>query len=392
MDTNQLRIKSELVQWEKEFTDLRHDLHAHPETAFEEVRTAAIVTKKLKEFGIEAHTGLAKTGVVGVLKVGTSDKNIALRADMDALDLEELNHFAHRSVYPGKMHGCGHDGHTIMLLAAAKYLAATKNFDGTVYFIFQPAEENHAGARVMIQDGLFERFPATQIYGMHNIPGIPVGCFGMRTGPVMASADYFDIQIIGKGTHAALPHLGADPIVVGSEMIMAFQQIVSRFVEPTDSAVVSVTQFHAGSTLNVIPETAVLKGTVRTFDEDLQNQIQQKMDAICRGLAIAHGVKIDFKYERRYCPTVNTFTETNKAVQAAQKVVGVGNVLQDLTPKMGAEDFGWMLREKPGCYAWIGNGDGADSCMIHNPHYDFNDKIIMLGASYWIELTESELQ
>ncbi len=376
---------------QEELTAWRRDIHAHPETAFEEERTADIVAKALESFGIEVHRGLGKTGVVGRLQAGSSDRTIGLRADMDALPMQELNAFGHRSRHDGKMHGCGHDGHTTMLLAAARYLAETRTFDGTVHFIFQPAEEGAGGARVMIEDGLFLRFPCDSVYGMHNWPGMPPGTFGVRSGPFLASADNFSITIRAKGAHGAMPHLGIDPVVVGAELVSALQTIASRTVDPLEAVVVSVTQFHAGEADNVIPETARLSGTTRSFSAAVQDTIEARMNAICAGVATAHGVTIELDYERNYPPLVNTEAEAGRAARAAAAVVGADNVFPDSEPVMGAEDFAFMLQVKPGAYVWIGNGAGEGGCMLHNPHYDFNDAILPVGASYWARLVEQEL-
>ena len=384
-------VKNRVAEFHGEMIEWRHDIHSHPETAFEEVRTAGIVARKLEGFGLEVHRGLAKTGVVGVLKAGKGGRAIGLRADMDALDLTERNGFAHRSQHDGKMHACGHDGHTTMLLGAAKYLAETRNFDGSVYFIFQPAEENEAGGRVMVDEGLFRQFPCEGVYGMHNMPGIPVGQMGVMPGPMMASADFFQIDVKGVGAHGAFPHTGVDPIVVASEIVLALQRIVSRSVDPLQQAVVSVTQFNSGFTSNVIPEGAVLKGTTRAFLPEVQDMIEREMKRIADGVAAAHGAQAKLVYDRRYPPTVNTPEETEIAAAAAARVVGDANVRRDLPPVMGAEDFGWMLRAKPGCYVWIGNGDEPGGCHVHNPNYDFNDEILPIGASYWATLVEQVL-
>jgi amidohydrolase len=374
-----------------ELTAWRRDIHAHPETAFEEERTADIVAKALESFGIDVHRGLGRTGVVGRLRVGGSERIIGLRADMDALPMQELNSFGHRSRHDGKMHGCGHDGHTTMLLGAARYLAKTRNFDGTVHFIFQPAEEGAGGARVMIEDGLFQRFPCDAVYGMHNWPGMPPGTFGVRNGPFLAAADNFSITIRAKGAHGAMPHLGIDPVVVGAELVSALQTIASRTVDPLEAAVVSVTQFHAGEADNVIPETAVLSGTTRSFKPAVQDRIEARMQAICAGVAAAHEVAIELDYRRNYPPLVNTEAEAGRAARAAAAVVGADKVFPDSEPVMGAEDFAFMLQVKPGAYVWIGNGAGEGGCMLHNPHYDFNDAILPVGASYWARLVEQEL-
>ncbi len=388
-----MAIKNRVADFHDEMTAWRRDLHAHPETAFEEDRTADVVAEKLESFGIEVHRGLAKTGVVGVLRAGDSDRRIGLRADMDALHIHELNDFVHRSTNEGKMHACGHDGHTTMLLGAAKYLAETARFDGTVYFIFQPAEENEAGGRVMVDEGLFEQFPAEAVYGMHNMPGIEAGKFALMPGAMMASADFFEIEVTGIGAHGAFPHHGIDPIPIGAEIVSALQRIVSRSTDPMKQAVVSVTQFHAGHTTNVIPETAVLSGTTRAFSETVQDLMEGSIRQIAEGIAQAHGAQVRVTYDRRYPPTVNTEAETELAAGAAATVVGEENVRRDLDPIMGSEDFGWMLKAKPGCYVWLGNGvDGEQGgCMVHNPNYDFNDDILTIGASYWATLAEELL-
>ena len=387
-----MAVKEEIVAFADEMRAWRRDIHAHPEIAFEEVRTSDIVAEKLESFGIDVHLGLAKTGVVGTLAVGNSNRAIGLRADLDALDIHEENTFGHVSTNPGKMHACGHDGHTAMLLGAAKYLSETRRFNGTVQFIFQPAEENEAGGRVMCEDGLFELFPVEAVYGMHNQPGLPLGKFGVRVGPSMASADMFDIQISGKGSHAAHPHQGADPIVTGAEIVTALQRVVSRSANPIEAAVISVTQFHAGTNTNVIPETANIKGTCRALSRSVQDMIEVRMEQVAKGIAAAHGLKAEFTYDRRYPVLVNTQEETLKAIKAAQSVVGEENVATDHPPTMGSEDFAWMLLERPGCYIRVGNGEGEDGgCVVHNPLYDFNDDAAVYGASYWAELVEQQL-
>ncbi|NQV61177.1 MAG: amidohydrolase [Alphaproteobacteria bacterium] len=379
-------LHDDMIAW-------RHDIHAHPETAFEEVRTAAVVEEKLRSFGLEVHTGLAKTGVVGVLKCGNSDRKIGLRADMDALDLQELADVAHKSKHDGKMHACGHDGHTTMLLGAARYLAETRNFDGTIYFIFQPAEENEAGGRVMVAEGLFDQFPCDDVYGMHNMPGIPVGQIALMPGPMMASADFFEIVVNGTGAHGAMPHMGIDPVLIGSEIVMALQRIVSRTVDPLKQAVISATKFQSGHTTNVIPETALIAGTTRAFSVKVQDIMEREIKRVAEGIAAAHGATIDYTYDRRYAPTINTPEETEIAHRAAADVVGEENVRRDLPPTMGAEDFSWMLQAKPGCYVWVGNGLSGElgGCMVHNPNYDFNDDVLPIGASYWVRLVEQQL-
>jgi hippurate hydrolase len=374
-----------------EVADWRHEIHAHPETAFEEVKTSDFVAAKLESFGLDVHRGLGKTGVVGTLKLGNSDRAIGLRADMDALDLEELTNLPYRSKVEGKMHACGHDGHTAMLLGAARHLSETRSFDGTVHFIFQPAEENVAGGRVMIADGLFEKFPVDMVFGLHNMPGLETGTISMRPGPLMAAADFFEARITGKGGHGAFPHLAIDPVLIASQVVQAWQGIVSRNADPMKAAVISTTQIHSGFTTNVIPEEAVMSGTTRSFDTDVQDMIEANMERMLKGIAEAHGAEASFNYERRYAATVNAEEATRIAAAAAGAVVGEENVDTDATPIMGAEDFAWMLKERPGCYVLLGNGTEKGGCHVHNPHYDFNDDIIPIGISYWVRLVEDTL-
>jgi amidohydrolase len=333
----------------QEMQSVRRDLHAHPETAFEEVRTAELVAARLRDWGYAVTTGIAKTGLVGSLRAGRSARAIGLRADMDALHIPEANAFAHKSRNSGKMHACGHDGHTAMLLGAARYLAETRNFDGTLHLIFQPAEENEGGGRVMVEEGLFERFPVDGVYGMHNMPGIPVGQFAVMPGPMMACYDIFEITIQGKGAHAAMPHHGRDPIVAGAALVEALQTVVSRIVDPMEPAVLSVTQFHAGDTWNVIPDTAVLRGTVRAFRPELQDLIEANIRRLCDSVGTGYGVGTSVRYERRYPPTINSPAETEYAAAAIAQVVGAENARRDLKPLMGAEDFAFMLQKRPGC-------------------------------------------
>ena len=375
-----------------EMTAWRRDLHAHPETAFEEHRTAEAVAEKLASFGLAVHRGLAKTGVVGSLQVGSSGRAIGLRADLDALPIQETSTFEHRSRHAGRMHACGHDGHMAMLLGAAKHLAASRNFDGTVHFIFQPAEESQGGGRAMVEDGLFERFPVEAVFGMHNWPGMPVGEFGVMPGPMMASADEFEIRITGRGGHAAMPHQTIDPVVVGSQIVQALQAIASRNANPVDATVITVTQFHAGDAINVIPGEAVLRGTSRALRPAVQDLIEEGIRRVCSGVAAAHGAQVAVRYERRYPPTINSPGEAAFAAQVMRDIVGAEHVHTDLPPTMGAEDFAFMLQVKPGAYAWIGNGPGEGGCMLHNPGYDFNDAILPLGATYWTRLAETFLR
>lgn len=387
-----MNINPRLQQLLPELTAWRHDFHAHPETAFEEVRTAARVAELLSSFGIEVHTGVGRTGVVGVLRAGNSARSVGLRADMDALHGEESNDFAHRSQYAGRMHACGHDGHTTMLLGAAKVLAETRNFDGTINFIFQPAEENEGGGREMIKDGLFARFPCASVYGLHNWPGVAAGHFGILPGAVMASYDIFEIVIVGRGAHAAMPQHGIDPVTLAATLVHELQTIVSRSVSPIDPAVISVTQIHGGDTWNVIPPEVVLRGTTRTFKREVQELLERRMQCICDGLAHTHGAKITLRYERRYPPTINAHREAKIAAEVMTALAGAENVHTDLQPTMGAEDFAFMLEQCPGAYGWIGNGPGASGCLLHNPGYDFNDDILALGASYWVALAEHVLK
>ncbi|MBI4984285.1 MAG: amidohydrolase [Rhodocyclales bacterium] len=374
---------------------LRRDLHAHPELAFQEQRTSDIVAAHLAAAGIEVHRGLARTGVVGVLKAGSSNRAIGLRADMDALPLDEANGFPHRSRNAGRMHACGHDGHTAMLLGAAEALARTRDFSGTVYFIFQPAEEHEGGGRVMVEEGLFERFPMQMVFGLHNWPGLPVGSIAVLEGPVMAAADRFEIEICGRGGHAAMPHLAVDTVAAGAALVQALQTLVSRDSDPQDAVVVSVTRFNAGHADNVLPEKAVLGGTVRCFRPELQDALEAGLRRICHGIEATYRVSIVVRYERGYPPTVNAEEPTFICREVARQVVAQGEpggeVLGQLKPSMGAEDFAYLSSVVPGCYAWLGNGPGVGGCMLHSPHYDFNDGIIAGGLRYWIRLVERVL-
>ena len=376
-----------LDSWKDDLVAFRRDIHAHPETAFEEHRTADRVAAALESYGIEVHRGLARTGVVGTLRAGTGNRAIGLRADMDALPIEELNDFAHRSTHDGKMHACGHDGHTTMLLGAAKHLAADPRFDGTVYFIFQPAEEGEAGAKRMIDDGLFEKFPVESVYGMHNWPGMPVGTFAVKPGPMMAAVDTWEMAIIGEGGHAAMPHQAVDSVVTAAQVINGLQTIASRNTHPIDSVVLSVTMVHGGDADNVLPERVVLGGTVRTFREGVRDAVEPAMRRVAGGICAAMGARFELDYTRLYPATINSLEESELAAEAAAAVVGDGNVDLQPVPSMGGEDFAFMLRERPGSYVWVGNGPGEGGCMLHNPRYDFNDEVLPVGASYWVELT-----
>ncbi len=386
-----MNIIKELKDLQLEMQNWRRDIHAHPEIAFEEHRTAKIVAEKLKSFGIEVETGIAGTGVVGTLKKGTGNRAIGLRADLDALLINEANEFEHKSKHPGKMHACGHDGHTVMLLGAAKYLAEDGNFDGTVNFIFQPAEENEGGGKAMIEEGLFDKYPVESVYGMHNIPGMPVASFAVKPGPIMAAFDVFNVKIIGKGGHAAMPQTTIDPIIIGTKIIDAYQSIVSRYIDPQEPAVLSVTQFHAGDAYNVIPNDIEIKGCTRCFSPKIQKQLEDQMHQITKSICDAYGATYEFEFEHRYPATINSQEEAEIAGKVAQKVVGEDRVNLSPTPGMGSEDFAYMLQEKPGSYIWIGNGDGEGSCMVHNPGYDFNDEILPIGATYWVKMAEEIL-
>lgn len=373
------------------YIDLRREIHAHPELAFQENRTSDLVASTLEKLGIEVHRGLAGTGIVGKLTRGTSSRAIGLRADMDALPLQEKNDFAHRSRKDGCMHACGHDGHTAMLLAAADLLAKFGDFDGTVYFIFQPAEETEGGGRVMVEQGLFEKFPMDAVFGLHNWPGLPAGHIAVHDGPVMASADRFDITITGRGAHAAMPHQGSDAILAGSALVQALQSVVSRKLDPLSPAVVSVTRFHAGDAYNVLPEQAHLAGTIRAFSETVRKQAEDDVRRICKGIAETFGLHIGFDIHYGYPATVNHAAEAAFCSEVAAKTVGAASVLTDQNPSMGAEDFAYMLQRKPGCYVWLGNGPGEGGCTLHNPNYDFNDAVLPVGAAYWRNLVETRL-
>ena len=377
---------------------VRRDIHAHPELCFQEQRTADVVAGKLTEWGIEVHRGMGTTGVVGVIKNGSSQRSIGLRADMDALPVNEANTFAHASKHPGKMHACGHDGHTAMLLAAAQHLAKHKHFDGTVVLIFQPAEEGGGGAREMIKDGLFDKFPVDAVFGLHNWPGMPVGTLAVSPGPVMASSNEFKITIRGKGCHAALPHNGIDPVPIACEMVQAFQTIVSRKLKPIDAGVISVTMIHAGDATNVVANSCELQGTVRTFTVEMLDLIERRMQTIAEHVSAAHEASCEFAFVRNYPPTINHVNEAAFTREVLSGIVGADNVLAQ-EPTMGAEDFSYMLLEKPGAYFFIANGEGqhremghgGGPCTLHNPSYDFNDDLIPLGGTVWVRMVEQFL-
>ena len=381
-----MELLDRIRERQQALTAWRHHIHAHPELAYEEKATSDFVAEKLEGFGLEVHRGLGVTGVVGTLRAGNSDRAIGLRADMDALPIRELNEFEHRSRHEGCMHACGHDGHTTMLLGAAEHLAADPDFDGVVHFIFQPAEEGRAGAKAMIEDGLFERFPVESVYGMHNWPGLPVGEFAVRVGPQMAASDKFEITVRGRGGHAAMPHQTIDPVVTAAHIITALQSLASRNTEPTDSVVVSVTVLRGGETFNVIPDEVVLKGTARTLTPESRDRIERDIARVAAGVAEGFGARAETTYYRTYPPTVNTPDEAEIAARAAAAVAGAGNVHRDLPPTMGGEDFAFMLEEKPGCYLWLGNGPGEGGCMLHNARYDFNDEALPIGVAYWVSL------
>jgi len=381
----------EIAALDAEMRTWRHHLHAHPETAFEEAATSAFVADRLAAFGLEVHTGLAGTGVVGVLRNGASDAAIGMRADLDALHIHEQSGVPHASRHDGKMHACGHDGHTTMLLGAARALAQRRNFAGTAYFIFQPAEENEGGGRVMVAEGLFDRFPMQAVYGMHNWPEQPLGTIALREGPLMGAYDVFEIVATGRGAHAAMPHLGRDPMPFAAHVINALQTIVARNIHPLEAGVVSVTQVHGGDTWNVIPQEVVLRGTARSFVPAVQDTIERRLSEIVNGLAATFDVTATLRYERRYPATVNTPAETRHALAAATALLGVDRVDTNPTPSMGSEDFAFMLQAKPGCYVWLGGSRGPGTPNLHNPHYDFNDDALAVGASYWVTLAEQQL-
>ena len=377
---------------------VRRDIHAHPELCFEERRTADVIAKQLGDWGIPIQRGMGTTGVVAILKNGSSPRAVGLRADMDALPIAERNRFAHASQHPGRMHACGHDGHTAMLLAAAKHLAKHRNYDGTVYLIFQPAEEGGGGAREMIKDGLFQQFPMEAVFGAHTWPGMAVGQFALKSGPAFAGSNEFKITVRGKGAHAAMPNLGIDPVPVACQLVQGFQTIITRNKRPIDAGVISVTMIHAGEATNVVPESCVIEGTVRTFTLEVLDLIERRMKTVAENTCAAFECACEFEFRRNYPPTINHAAETAFARQVMSELVGAGNV-QEFEPTMGAEDFSFFLLEKPGCYFLIGNGDGSHRdgghgmgpCMLHNPSYDFNDELIPLGATLWVNIAEKWL-
>ena len=394
-----MKLLDPILQFHTELQTLRRDLHAHPELCFEELRTADLVADKLNEWGIPVLRGMGVTGVVGIIKKGSSKRAIGLRADMDALPMQEINSFPHASKHAGKMHACGHDGHVAMLLGAAHYLVQHGRFDGTVYVIFQPAEEGGGGAKRMMDDGLFTQCPMDSVYGMHNWPGFAVGSFGVTPGPMMASSNEFEVIVRGKGAHAAQPHKSVDPIMVAVQIAQSWQSIVTRNKNPIDTAVLSITQIHSGSATNVIPDDASLIGTVRTFTTPVLDLMESRMQEIAIHTAAAFGAQVDFNFTRNYPPLVNHPKETAFAIEVMRSVVGVQQVAVDVEPAMTAEDFAYMLQEKPGCYVFIGNGEGnhrdgghgLGPCNLHNPSYDFNDSLLPIGATYWVRLAETAL-
>ena len=381
-----------IAQFHEDLTAWRRDIHAHPELGFEEQRTADLVAEKLLSFGCEVFRGIGRTGLVGRIRAGNSPRTIGLRADMDALPIHEANAFEHRSRNDGKMHACGHDGHTTMLLGAARYLAETRNFDGTVHLIFQPAEEGLGGAEAMVKDGLFEQFPCDALFGMHNAPGLAVGKFMIRTGPMMAGGGFFDIAVIGRGAHGARPESGVDPVVTASHITTALQTIVSRNLRPLDTAVVSVTQIHAGDAYNVIPEKAFIRGTVRAFADDTMTLIEDNMRRLATSIASGFGATAELDFRNLFPPLVNDARETAFIAETAEELVGPDNVDRNGALVMASEDFSFMLNRCPGAYIRIGNGDAPGSCQVHNPGYDFNDAILPLGASLLARLAEKKLE
>lgn len=402
-----MRLLDDIIAAKPQIQSIRRDIHAHPELCFAEHRTSELVAANLKGWGVEVHRGIGGTGVVGIIRGAGSvptaaggaigGRTIGLRADMDALPIQEANEFAHRSTYAGRMHACGHDGHTAMLLAAARYLAQEPNFSGTVVLIFQPAEEGGGGARKMLDDGLFERFPCDAVFAMHNWPGLAVGMLGIANGPAMASTSEFEIRVQGRGAHAAMPDLGVDPVFVAVQIAQGLQALLTRVKRPVDRAVLSITMIHAGDATNVIPDTATISGTVRTFDDALTDLIENGMRRIAQSTAQAHEAQAQLRFERNYPPTVNHAREAQFAAAVGEEVLGAANVRRDMEPTMGAEDFAFMLQRCPGAYLFLGNGTsgghrsaghGPGPCTLHNASYDFNDELIPIGASYWVRLVE----
>ena len=386
-----MEIIERIAKFHDDLTSWRRDIHAHPELGFQEERTSDLVAQKLTQFGYEVHRGIGRTGVVGRLRAGTSPRSIGLRADMDALPIQEATNLSYRSRHDGRMHACGHDGHTTMLLGAARYLAESRNFDGTVHLIFQPAEEGLGGGDAMVKDGLFDRFPCDTIFGMHNRPGLAVGKFQIRTGPMMAGGAYFDIAVLGRGAHGARPESGIDPVIVASHITTALQTVISRNVRPLDTAVLSVTQIHAGDAYNVIPEQAFIRGTVRAFAPETLALIEQRMRAIASGVATGFGAAAELDFRTLFPPLVNDAEEADFIADTAAELVGEDNVNRNGNPVMASEDFSYMLNCCPGAYIQIGNGDATGGCEVHNPGYDFNDAALPYGASLFVRLVERKL-
>ncbi len=384
-------VINRVAEWQDEIAGWRRHLHQNPELGFQEHETARFVADRLRAFGVdEVHTGIARTGVVGVVRGAAQGRAIALRADMDALPIREESGAPWASRSEGRMHACGHDGHTAMLLGAARYLAETRGFAGTVYLVFQPAEEGAGGGRVMVEEGLFDRFPAEQVFGLHNWPWLPTGTFAMCPGPCMAAADQFEVEILGQGCHAAFPHTGRDPVAAAASLVLALQTIVSRQVDPVDNAVLSVTKIAGGDSYNVVPERVALLGTVRTFKPETQAFVERRMGEMADGIAVAHGLKASLRYRRGYPATVNSDREAVLAADAAADIVGEGRVIRNPPPAMGAEDFSFMLQRLPGSYIWMGTGRGGIEAdpPLHNPRYDFNDEALGFGVTYWARLVE----
>ena len=385
------KIIPEIAANHENMTAWRRDLHAHPELGFEEHRTSSLVAEKLKAWGLEVHQGLGKTGVVGTLRVGNATQSIGLRADMDALPMAENNTFSHKSMTPNVMHACGHDGHTTMLLGAAKYLAESKNFEGCVHFIFQPGEEGVGGAKAMVDEGLFDQFPCDSVYGMHNRPGLAVGKFGMRAGAAMAGGALFDIVVRGNGSHGARPESGTDPVIIAAHIATAAQTIVSRNTSPQETAVLSITQIQSGDAYNVIPHTAIMKGTARTFSNDVMSLIETNINKLSKNIAEGMGAVAEVDFRKTFPPLINSEDEINFAGDVAAAIVGETNINRNSNRVMGSEDFAYMSNLIPGGYVTIGQGEGKWNCEVHNPYYDFNDEVLPLGASYWAKLVETKL-
>jgi hippurate hydrolase len=392
-DTDRQEQRRRIDSLSEELAAIRRDIHKHPETAYEENRTADIVAERLEAWGLEVHRGLGGTGVVGTLRMGDSNRAVGFRADMDALFIQEKNTFDHRSVHDGKMHACGHDGHTTMLLGAARHLSESDAFNGVIHFIFQPAEEGEAGAKAMIDDGLFDLFPCDAVYGLHNMPGIEAGHIGLRVGPILAASDRWTAEFRGSGGHGSMPHKGTDPTVAAAHFVIAMQTIVSRNTDPIDTAAISVGHIAGGDpgALNIIPSDVVVGGTARSFTDTTRDLIERRLGEIAEAVAGAHGCEVDISYVRGYPPTVNWRDQTEIATRAAEAAVGAESTDPNLNPLPGGEDFSFMLQQVPGCYAFIGNGHGEPDEFVHAPRYDFNDEIIASGVNYWVELAKAEL-